>query len=93
MVFRFDKLRPGLSRHSTSIRKVLSEQFVELLVELDVVFLQVFKQALSAKYLAYLHELVLVAFTHKEWLLLKDLSKLNATMEANIAPVDHISSE
>ena len=56
-------------------------------------FLQVFVEPLCAEYFAYLHELILVAVPHEERLLLEDLGIGACTMEANIAPVDQISSE
>lgn len=73
--------------------KLLSQQFEELFIQLEVILLEVLEEIISAQHLSDLDELIEVAIPHKKWLFLEDLHSLLVTIDANMAPVDHISSE
>jgi hypothetical protein len=58
-----------------------------------VVLLQVLVEVVRAQHLRDLHQLVAIAISHEEGFLLEDLDQELPTIEANMAPVDQMSSE
>lgn len=72
---------------------LLSQQFQVLLIEFKVVFLEILEQIVGSQYLSDLYKLIAVAVSHKERLFLEDLRQSTDTIEANMAPVDQMSSE
>lgn len=58
-----------------------------------MVLLQVFIEIIRSQHLCDLHQLIAVAIPHEKGLLLEDLYDGGGTIEANMAPVDQISSE
>lgn len=91
--FWFDELVPGLNRVSRLYLYILSQQFQVLLIEFKVVFLEILEQIVGSQYLSDLYKLIAVAVSHKERLFLEDLRQSTDTIEANMAPVDQMSSE
>ena len=58
-----------------------------------MIFLEIPEKVVSSKDLSYFYQLISIALSHEKWFFLEKLDKVNTTIEANMAPVDQMSSE
>ena len=75
---------------------ILAQNLIIMEIQFDRILLQVLEQVISAQHLSNLHQLVIIVTSVEKRVFVKQLTQItaiNTTIEANIAPVLQMSSE